>query len=117
MVYDAVVLHVRNFGMFVELQELQIQGLVPIAAIAESFVRFDHASESLRAGKSVFQRGDRVRVRVGRVDFDKRQVDFVLDDSSAVPKRVSASGGRTGKAMRKPAVQRGKTKSRHKRRR
>ncbi len=83
VVYDAVVVHVRNFGMFVELVELQIQGLVRVSAIADSFVQYDPARESLRAGRAVFQRGGRVRVRVGRVDFDKRQIDFVLEGGPA----------------------------------
>ncbi len=90
--YDAVVVRVRNFGMFVELLELQIQGLVHVSAIADTFVRFDHQGETLRAGRNVFQRGVRLRVRVDRVDFDKRQIDFVLDGAAA-PSSPAASRG------------------------
>ncbi len=85
LTYDAVVVHVRNFGMFVELIELQIQGLVHVSAMADGFVRFDPGRETLRAGNVAYQRGDRVRVRVGRVDFDKRQIDFLLAGDRRTP--------------------------------
>ena len=76
--YDAVVITVTNFGMFVEVESLQIQGLVHISALSDGFVRYSRKSEHLRAGKTVYRAGQRVRVFVTGVDFDKRRVDFGL---------------------------------------
>jgi len=77
-IYDAVVVRVKNFGMFVELIKLQIQGLVHVSTISREFVRFDAQREELRAHKKRYGVGSRVKVMPVRVDFDKRQVDFVL---------------------------------------
>lgn len=80
-IYDAVVVCVKNFGMFVELTSLQIQGLVHVSTISKEFVRFDSRREELCAHKKKYGVGRRVQVTPVRVDFDKRQVDFVLADN------------------------------------
>jgi len=77
-IYDAVVVRVKNFGMFVELISLQVQGLVHVSTISKEFVRFDAQREELRAHKKKYGVGRRVKVMPVRVDFDKRQVDFIL---------------------------------------
>jgi ribonuclease R len=77
-VYEAVVVRVKNFGMFVELTRLQIQGLVHVSSISRDFVRYDAHRQELRTRNRMFRVGSRVKVIVARVDFDKRQVDFVL---------------------------------------
>ena len=78
LVYDATVVKVKNFGMFVELIRLQIQGLVHVSTISKGFVRYDAQRETLRVGTLTYAFGARVKVCVSRVDFDKRQIDFVL---------------------------------------
>lgn len=76
--YDAIVARVRNFGMFIELTQLRIQGLVHVSTIAREFVQYDPRRQSLRAGSQTFTAGTRVKAYVVRVDFDKRQIDFAL---------------------------------------
>jgi ribonuclease R len=76
--YDAVVVSCVNFGMFVEVLGLQIQGLVHVSAISDRYVKFDRQASALKVGKEVYKSGRRLRVRVTRVDFDKRRIDFVL---------------------------------------
>jgi len=77
-VFDAVVVNVTNFGMFVEILNLQIQGLVHVSAISDSFVRYSRAQRHLRAGRQTYGLGRKVRVTVSKVDFEKRMVDFLL---------------------------------------
>ena len=77
-VHDAAVVKVTNFGMFVELLDIHLQGLVHISTISDSFVRFDEAKETLRADRKTYTLGSRVRVTVGKVDFDNRRADFFL---------------------------------------
>jgi len=76
-VFDAVVVKVTNFGMFVEVLDLQIQGLVHVSSISDRFVRYSRRHGHLRAGRQTYAIGRRMRVRVSRVDFEKRMVDFV----------------------------------------
>jgi ribonuclease R len=77
-VYDAVVVSVVNFGMFVEIVDLQLQGLVHVSTISDKFVRFDRNRGALNAGKEVFKIGRNVKVFVTNVDFEKRRLDFAL---------------------------------------
>lgn len=76
--FDAAIVKVMNFGLFVEVPGLQLQGLVHVSSISDRFVRFNRSRRTLSAGKTVYRSGREVRVAVARVDFDKRQVDFVL---------------------------------------
>jgi ribonuclease R len=77
-VYDAVVVKVMNFGLFVELDGLSVQGLIHVSAISESFVQFDPGMKALRAGQDVYKLGTRVKVFAVKVDFEKRRIDFSL---------------------------------------
>ena len=78
-VYEAVVVAVTNFGMFVEMLSLQLQGLVHVSSISDQFVRYNRERQTLSAGKLVFKVGQKLRVRVASVDFDKRRIDLVLE--------------------------------------
>jgi len=69
---------VTNFGMFLEILDLQIQGLVHVSAISDRFVRYSRAQRQLRAGRNIYEIGRRVKVTIAKVDFEKRMVDFAL---------------------------------------
>lgn len=75
-VYDSIVVGVANIGLFVELLDLQVQGLVHISLISGRFVRFDRNKKELAAGKKRYGVGDRLKVFVTDVDFAKRRIDF-----------------------------------------
>jgi ribonuclease R len=76
--YEAVVVNVTNFGLFIEVLDLQIQGLVHVSQISDRFVKFNRRQGSLEAGKDKYRVGRKVRVFVTGVDFDKRRIDFGL---------------------------------------
>ena len=77
-VMEAVVCTVRNFGIFVELPDSLMQGLVHISTLEDDFYQYDERRERLvgRGTKRVIQIGDKLRVQVARVDVFKRQIDF-----------------------------------------
>ena len=81
-VLDAVVSGVRNFGLFVELTESLLRGLVHISRLDDDFYHYDEVRERLvgKRSKRVIQIGDKLRVQVERVDVFKRQIDFVIAD-------------------------------------
>ncbi len=69
-----------SFGIFVELEEYFVEGLVHISSLDDDFYHFSEELQALigeRSGRR-FRIGDRIRVRVDRVNVDRRQVDFVL---------------------------------------
>jgi ribonuclease R len=75
---DAVVSGVRNFGLFVELTESLVQGLVHISTLEDDFYHYDELRERLvgKRTKRIIQIGDKLKVQVERVDVFKRQIDF-----------------------------------------
>lgn len=78
--FDGVVMGVTNFGIFVALSGLDIEGLVHVTALPDDYYQFDAARHCLvgeRSGR-VFQLTDRVRVKVARVDLEERKIDFDL---------------------------------------
>jgi ribonuclease R len=92
--YDAVIVRASNFGFFVRLFRLEVEGLVHVSTLSERFVRFDPAAHALRVGSRVFATGTRVKVHVVKVDFEQRRLDFALDEertettpATAVPER------------------------------
>lgn len=99
--YEAVVVKVANFGLFVELDDLDIQGLVHVSTLSESFVRFDAGARALRVGKEVYKVGTRLRVTATRVDFDKRKIDFApVRPKTGDLRRRGNGGGRRGRRPR-----------------
>jgi ribonuclease R len=78
VVYDAVVVRILPFGLFVELDELQVQGLVPSAGLSDRPARFNRRRRTPRTGNRTHEVGARLRVYVTRVDFDRRRIDFAL---------------------------------------
>lgn len=78
--FDALVSDVRNFGLFVELPELMIFGLVHVSTMDDDFYTFDEVRRRLvgKRTRRTFKVGDRVKVIVSRVDLFKRQVDFQI---------------------------------------
>ncbi len=83
--FDGMIINVREYGFYVELSDFFIEGLVPIASLLDDYYRFDerrHALVGCNLGRS-YRLGDRVRVRVERVNVDRHLVDFSVVASSA----------------------------------
>jgi len=79
-VYDGVISGVTAFGFFVELDDIYVEGLVPMTSLHDDYYRYDEKRYVLigeRTGKT-FRIGDPVRVRVERVDVERRRIDFGL---------------------------------------
>lgn len=107
--FDGTVVAVTNFGLFVELSDIYIDGLVHVTALDNDYYHFDAASQTLSGERSgaTYRLGDTVRVLVARVDVDERKIDLQLISATASrgvgsgqPKRTraSAKGGRRARA-------------------
>ncbi|WP_313240950.1 ribonuclease R [Stutzerimonas kunmingensis] len=97
--FPGVITAVTGFGLFVELTDIYVEGLVHVTAMPGDYYHFDplhHRLSGERSGRS-FRLGDSVEVRVMRVDLDERKIDFELIDGgtkSAPGQRDGASRGR-----------------------
>lgn len=79
-VYDGIISGVTNFGLFVELKDIFVEGLVHITALGNDYYHFDPVKHRLMGErtKQVFGLGDMVTVEVARVDLDEARIDFEL---------------------------------------
>ena len=78
--FTGYVTGVTGFGLFVELIEYFVEGLVHISSMADDYYRFldaDHALFGENTGKT-YRLGDMVDVQVVRVDTERRQIDLGL---------------------------------------
>ncbi|MCZ8131513.1 MAG: ribonuclease R [Steroidobacteraceae bacterium] len=83
--FDGVVTGVVAFGLFVQLDGLQVDGLVHVATLGHDYYRFEEDRRTLvgdRTGQR-FTLGDRLRVRLVRVDPSERKMDFELIEKAA----------------------------------
>jgi ribonuclease R len=91
--FDGTITSVQGFGLFVELDQVYVDGLVHITALDNDYYHFDPVGHRLtgeRAGQ-VYRLGDRLRVKVAAVNLDERKIDFVLAEpaSQSAAKRRS----------------------------
>lgn len=78
--FDGLVSSVTGFGLFVELKDLYVEGLVHITNLPQDYYQYDPAKLCLlgeRTGQS-FHLGDELRVRVVRVSLEERKIDFEI---------------------------------------
>jgi ribonuclease R len=78
--FDGIVTGVTSFGLFVELTESKVSGLVHITQLRNDYYHFDARRHELRGehGGEVFRLGDMVRVQVLRASMEDRKIDFRL---------------------------------------
>jgi len=76
--FKARIIEVRNYGIFIELPDYLVTGLIHVSTLDGDFYVLDAARGRLvgRRSKRVYQNGDEIQVTVARVDFFKQQVDF-----------------------------------------
>jgi ribonuclease R len=83
--FDATISTALEFGLFVQLKEMPIDGLVHISSIPGDYWELEQGGMGLvgqRTGRR-WQLGDAVKVRLIRVDLTQRQIDFELVDANA----------------------------------
>jgi len=86
--FTGTVSGVTNFGVFVALDQVYVEGLVHISELGSDYFHFDAAKHQLlgeRTGRR-FRLGDRVSVKLVRVDLETSKIDFVLDESKTKEK-------------------------------
>ncbi|MFZ6813148.1 ribonuclease R [Undibacterium sp. Rencai35W] len=109
---------VTQFGIFVQLDEIYIEGLVHITELGADYFQFDDARHELRGERTGkrYQLTDRVTVQVSRVDLDARKIDLAIVQPTGLRPAVGAdlreqnSGGGRGAAT-KAGTTKGNTKS------
>jgi ribonuclease R len=89
--FSGIITSVNSFGVFVELEDIYVDGLVHITALDNDYYHYDPVGHRLtgeRTGK-VLRLGDPLTIVVAKVNLEDRKIDFVLvkQEGSALPKR------------------------------
>ncbi len=105
--FHGFVTGVAAFGLFVELIEHFVEGLVHISSMADDYYRYIEQQHMLRGEntKRLFRLGDKVTVQVVRVDMERRQVDLGLVDILETMRREEQPRGRVTSKV-KPKIDR-----------
>jgi ribonuclease R len=79
-IFDGSASGVASFGVFVALDEVYVEGLVHVSELGTDYFHFDAAKHQLMGERTRkrFRLGDRMRVRLVRVDLDTARIDFTL---------------------------------------
>ncbi|RNC67641.1 MAG: ribonuclease R [Desulfuromonadales bacterium] len=78
--FDGYITGVTSFGLFVELADLFVEGMVHVSTMRDDFYRYEEKQHALIGErlKETYRLGDKVRVTVAAVSVEKKQVEFVL---------------------------------------
>ena len=78
--YDGVISGVTGFGLFVELNDIYIEGLVHITALKNDYYEFDANGHRLMGERTrqSYRLADKISVKVVRVDLDEKKIDLEL---------------------------------------
>jgi ribonuclease R len=96
--FDATITSALEFGLFVQLKDVPIDGLVHISAIPGDYWELEEGGVGLvgqRTGRR-WQLGASVRVRLARVDLTQRQIDFELLDADGAVSHGTVRAPRRG---------------------
>jgi len=91
--FTGIVTGVTSFGLFVELQEYYVEGLIHVTSLSNDYYRFDPVKHCLvgeRTRKS-FRLGDKLTARVIKVNLDEKKIDFDLVESEETPNKKRKS--------------------------
>ena len=98
--FAGIITGVTGFGLFVELSDIYVEGLVHITALTSDYYHFDPVRHQLTGENSgrIYRLGDSIAITVARVDLDERKIDFVLAQTEE-----AATGKPQGKSGKKSA--------------
>jgi ribonuclease R len=102
--FSGTVSSVTSFGLFVELTDIYIEGLVHISELSNDYYHFDPVRHCLEGERShtVYRLGDTVQVKVVRVDLNDKKIDLQMLN-------VRSTGKTSGRPSRKK-TRKGKSK-------
>ncbi len=110
--FSAIILSVTRHGFFVELNDLFIEGLVPIGSLVGDFYTYRDTDRTIVGARTghVFAIGQPVQVLLDRIDRQQRRLQFALLPGTE-PRVQKISPGRGGKSEAKKAKAREKAKA------
>ena len=97
--YTGVVSAVTGFGLFVMLDDLYVEGLIHVTGLPKDYYHHEAAHHRMvgeRTGR-IFRLGQKLSVRLVRVNLEERKIDFELDDAASEGSQFSGKSKNTKK--------------------
>lgn len=87
--FDGMIVSITKFGMFVELNDLFIEGLIPLGSLTDDPYVFHENTRQIigQRTRRTFSMGDRVRVILDRVDDMQKRIQFALFEEPPVGRK------------------------------
>lgn len=102
--FDGVISGVTSFGLFIELDDSKVNGLVHVTQLPHDYYHFDAIRKTLtgeRRGRE-FRLGDRVRIVVLKASLEERKIDFrLVEEDGAGAKPLPPRGKPAKRAKQK----------------
>jgi len=78
--YTGFITGVTSFGIFVELEDMFVEGLVHVTSMKDDYYIYHEKKHSIigEHKRKVYRIGDQVKIAVENISIEKRQIDFVL---------------------------------------
>ena len=105
--FFGTVVSVTSFGLFVELNEIFVEGLIHISELGNDYYLFDqihHALKGERSGKT-YRLGDVIEVTVVRVDLDDLKIDLQLSGADAAQEAPTKRQKKKGSSAKKKELE------------
>ena len=115
--FEATISSALEFGLFVQLKEMPIDGLIHISNIPGDYWELENGGMGLvgrRTGKR-WQMGETVQVRLSRVDLTQRQIDFELTEASGAVSHGTVRAARQGRGGPRAGAAAGRIEPRRRR--
>jgi ribonuclease R len=114
--YAGAVTGVASFGLFVQLENLFVEGMIHVTELGGDYFQYDEARQELRGERTGirYRLGDRVHVLVSRVDLDARKIEFSLvksiglEPGGATNRRQIILASDTGRPNKKASPKKGR---------
>ncbi|MDY7538029.1 ribonuclease R [Undibacterium sp. RTI2.1] len=96
--FSGTISGVTQFGIFVQLDDIYIEGLVHITELGADYFQFDDARHELRGERTGkrYQLADKIKVQVSRVDLDARKIDLAIVPASGAAARIAPAADARG---------------------
>lgn len=111
--FPALISGVSKWGIYAEIEENKCEGMISLGSLQDDYYYLDEDNYQVigrRYGQQ-YKLGDSIRIKVLRVDMEKKQMDFALVDTQEpiTPRNNKPEKKQTPKAKRKPAKKEKKT--------
>ena len=104
--FTGMITGVTQFGIFVQLDDIYIEGLVHVTELGADYFQYDEARHELRGERTGkrYQLTDKVKVQVSRVDLDARKIDLSIVQPASAKTIGDARGGIANEKNRKSSA-------------